>query len=39
MIDLSKKIIDLITNARIRVAGYANFAMVVTYFEIGKNSV
>lgn len=39
MIDLSKKIIELISNARTRVAGYANFAMVVTYFEIGKNIV
>jgi predicted nuclease of restriction endonuclease-like (RecB) superfamily len=39
MIDLSKKIIELIQNSRTRVAGYTNFAMVVTYFEIGKKIV
>lgn len=39
MIDLSKKIIELIQNSRSRVAGYTNFAMVVTYFEIGKKIV
>ncbi len=36
MIDLSKKIIGLIELSRARVAGYANFSMVSTYFEIGK---
>ncbi len=36
MIDLSKKIIGLIEISRIRVAGYVNFSMVTTYFEIGK---
>jgi predicted nuclease of restriction endonuclease-like (RecB) superfamily len=39
MIDLSKKIINLIEQSRLRVAGYANFSMVVTYFEIGRTLV
>jgi predicted nuclease of restriction endonuclease-like (RecB) superfamily len=39
MIELSKKILELIATSRSRVAGYANFEMVVTYFEIGKNIV
>ncbi|PDS24078.1 DUF1016 N-terminal domain-containing protein [Flavobacterium branchiophilum] len=39
MIELSKKIIELIATSRSRVAGYANLEMVVTYFEIGKNIV
>jgi predicted nuclease of restriction endonuclease-like (RecB) superfamily len=36
MIDLSKKIIELIDSSRERVMGYTNMNMVVTYFEIGK---
>jgi predicted nuclease of restriction endonuclease-like (RecB) superfamily len=36
MIDLSKKIIELIDQSRKKVAGYANFSLVNTYFEIGK---
>ncbi|CAM4056064.1 YhcG N-terminal domain-containing protein [Flavobacterium branchiophilum] len=39
MIELSKKMIELIATSRSRVAGYANLEMVVTYFEIGKNIV
>jgi predicted nuclease of restriction endonuclease-like (RecB) superfamily len=39
MITLSKKIIELITNARTKLAGYANIAIVHTYFEIGKTIV
>ncbi len=36
MIKLSKKIIDIINEARSNVIHFANTSMVVTYFEIGK---
>ncbi len=36
MIKLSKKLIDLITNARTNVVQLANTSMVITYFEIGR---
>ena len=36
MIQLSKKIIDIINEARSNVIHFANTSMVVTYFEIGK---
>ena len=36
MNDLSNRIVSLIIDARSKVASFANSAMVVTYFEIGK---
>jgi predicted nuclease of restriction endonuclease-like (RecB) superfamily len=36
MNDLSNRIVSLITDARSKVASFANSAMVITYFEIGK---
>ena len=36
MIELSKKIVEIIDYSRNRIAGYANTTMVIAYFEIGK---
>ncbi len=36
MIDLSNKIVSLIIDAKSKVASFANSAMVMTYFEIGR---